>query len=792
MSNENVENPPVDPEKFGEEENEEEWEEVGQWEEEVGVSEQPEADGDEAATAPGTGEESQGQDDWYQQYDDQDYQQNQDYYGDNPDYFDEYRRWSQEGSGSENQEWRSQGRTSGSEAEEERHSFESNRTDDWPDWWADQNQYLPYNEFDGEGGDYMYGTRNSNAEDEEGEDEEGSPEESNGAEEEGSQEQGSKESTSSGKRKKDKLPPVELGKRSFRWFERKILAEQIPNSEENLRRKRLLEKCQMVRKVSKPVVSLFDAKTRETGEKKVSTSAKGSKESVVVGEAVSQISLQESDNQEDEEGSASGTEQEKTFRDYTEHDWAMKNTIDFLTTQGCSDSSARSYGSSLRAMREDADFRLDLYEHQLQHRRNAIGNAQGAPQITDAVRRGAERAVWRAVIDNTKPRFPLPRFILPRHQYLKKVQAQFLGPGSYELDVFEAQTKARKLRMPSTWSGCSRRFPKDAGEDDEDSTGAGGGKGGGATGGTILRDPWKALDEANLRHKYPGNYVPFESTPKNFRKGLGEGDSRVPPNAYNIKSPMEEFISKKTSLRGPYDCYTPSRGIIPYGYYKSQTEEHGRLGPGTYEIRKSLLKEMNDSYNFFKYTFGKAERNKMFGFKAAFDKPLWPKDDPSMPGVGQYDPDIDSIGRDKKQNIAPFKIQSGLKKREVKKPDLTAPDYYFFGKASWTIPPKGASLASVFKSKTPQVMPSKMHRIRKQRNKASNKKLDLEGLGQGYTLEEHYAYDIPTRNTYVLEDCQDGPCKGGPKVDPFAIPGYGVIDGKTPAVQRRGGGCCGF
>lgn len=577
---------------------------------------------------------------------------------------------------------------------------------------------------------------------------------------------------------KIKKPPVELGKRSFRWFERKILGNLFPPKEENLRRKQILEKCQMVRRVSKPLVTLMDAKS------KLSSKDSGLLGPEASSKKASQDSIEEGieDGNEEEEGS----DHSKTFRDYTEREWAIKNTIDFLTSQGCDSTDSRSYRSSLKAQRDEADFRLNLYETQLKRRRNAIGNSQGAPEITAALRRHAERAVWRAVIDNTKPRYPLPKFILPRHKYLKKVQAQFIGPGSYELDVFEKSTKLRQMNLPSTWASCTARFSKDKdGEGDEDGAG---GKGGKAVGGTILLDPWEALDKANMKKKYPGNYIPFESTPKNFRKGFMEGGSRIPPNAYNIKSPMEEFLEKKTSLRGPYDLYTPSRGIIPYGHHKSQNdEEKGRLGPGSYEIRASYVKEFNDPYNYFKGVLGKADRSKMFGFKACFDNPLWPKLDDFSPAVGQYDPDTEAIGQDKEQEMAPFKTQSGLKKKPNKVENMVGPDYYYYYGAGWTVPPKGANLASVFKSKSPQIMPAKMHQVAKERNKACNSKFDLERLADGdYQLEEHYAYDKSYKNTYALEDCKD-PClmpKGGPKVDLFAIPGIDL-----GSVRGAKGGC---
>ncbi len=183
---------------------------------------------------------------------------------------------------------------------------------------------------------------------------------------------------------KKKLPPVELGKRSFRWFERKILGNLFPPKEENLRRKQILEKCQMVRRVSKPLVTIMDAKSKL-----------GSKDSGMLGpDAFSKKASQDSilEGLEDGNDEEEGSDRSKTFRDYTEREWAIKNTIDFLTSQGCDSTDSRSYKSSLKAARDEADFRLNLYETQLKRRRNAIGNSQAAPEITAALRRHAERA----------------------------------------------------------------------------------------------------------------------------------------------------------------------------------------------------------------------------------------------------------------------------------------------------------------------------------------------------------------------------------------------------------------
>lgn len=569
---------------------------------------------------------------------------------------------------------------------------------------------------------------------------------------------------------KKKEGPIEMGKRSFRWFERKILAFQVTPKEENLRRRQLLEKCQLVRKVSKPVVTLFDIKTKSSMDQPRETD---SNPSLVDSQGTGE------EEKADEDTLKTPSHESKSFPAYSDSQWAMKNTIDYLTTQGCGSSGSsqsHQYGASLKAALAEAnDFRLKEYKNRLKRRRVAVGDDSAAPEITENVRRHAERAMWRAVVNNTKPRYPLPRFILPRHRYLKKVQSTFLGPGSYEFDIYEKQMQLKRYRLPSTWSGCSTRFPKETGIE------------GVAAAGAKIIDPWTTLDAANYRYKNPGNYVPFESTPKNFRAFIERG-SKIPPGAYKTQSPMEEFLKKRISSRGPYDCYTPSRSVIPYGYFKThETEDHSRLGPGTYEVRTSLVKEMNDSYNFFKSVFAKADRQKMFGFRAAFNNPLFPPKNDFRPGVGRYNPALDSIGEDHEQEFVPFKTQVGLKTKD-KKRELVAPDYYYYGVGTtWQQPLWGVSCESVFRSKTPKTMTQKDYQVRKERNKATKKTLDLDGMAAGYLPEEHWSLDPSFKHSYALEDCKDEclKVKGGPKVDPYAVPSMGL----GAARLRRGGGC---
>jgi len=310
-----------------------------------------------------------------------------------------------------------------------------------------------------------------------------------------------------------------------------------------------------------------------------------------------------------------------------------------------------------------------------------------------------------------------------------------------------------------------------------------------ANAGARVLDPWTTLDAANYRYKNPGKGIPFESTPCNYRglalmAGPGSG---IPPNAYTFKSPMEEFVQRRPSLRGTYDCYTPSRGVIPYGYYMStKDEEKSRLGPGSYEIRASLVKEKNDSYNSFKGVFAKAHRDSIFGFKAAFDKPLWPRG-AAIPPVGQYEVGKDVIGADRKQNLAPFMCGYHTNK-ELYRPELVAPDYYYYAAGSgWTVPPRGASLASVFRSKTSQIMSERMFKVRKQRNKAVNRIFDTEG--GGHKDEVHFAFDKSFKHDYALEDCPGGPCPGGPRTGYWPVSKDGVTG--TSGVVAQTGKCCG-
>ena len=56
--------------------------------------------------------------------------------------------------------------------------------------------------------------------------------------------------------------------------------------------------------------------------------------------------------------------------------------------------------------------------------------------------------------------------------------------------------------------------------------------------------------------------------------------SGLAPGCYKYIDPLEEFLNKKVSERGPYDCYSGERIVKNK---KALGSTH--LGPGKYEIR---------------------------------------------------------------------------------------------------------------------------------------------------------------------------------------------------------------
>lgn len=188
-------------------------------------------------------------------------------------------------------------------------------------------------------------------------------------------------------------------------------------------------------------------------------------------------------------------------KEYSPGEWALKNAISFLQKAGCK--SPEHSAAPFPEKHMNAKMRNFLKKGGQGHRRReAKGHSTHVPEVTPPMKRRGDRAMWRFIIDNSKPKYPLPRFILPRHRFLKKMEAELVGPGSYELDYYEKQRLKKLQRTPSMYRSCAPRIP----EEKLPSPAA-----------ANVVDPHTSWDAALERMRHPGKVPLFQSTPCNFR-----------------------------------------------------------------------------------------------------------------------------------------------------------------------------------------------------------------------------------------------------------------------------------
>jgi len=391
----------------------------------------------------------------------------------------------------------------------------------------------------------------------------------------------------------------------------------------------------------------------------------------------------------------------------------MMNTLSFLRKLGCPPKKESEVKINLEDKKLDAKIRAFLGEEGPgRKRRDAIPTPGHVPEITDSMRRQAERTFLRTMLDNSRPKFPLARFILPQYRYKKKVEQSMVGPGSYEIDSLYNNARLKRLRsMPSRFKSCSSRFPVDKSRPPACDA---------------ISNSWAKWEIALDHYKHPGKVTMFESAPCNFRnKGLVKGYGSVAPNHYKIKSSIQELLDKRVSKEktlfesGNFDT---CQELLP--------DPGANMGPGTYEIRSSFVKELEDTYGIFKGKMSETPREKMFGFKEAFVHPLWPvKND--LPGPAAYTPyQSENLVQ---EGWAPFGTSAKCRKPIIDEedPTLACCDYYLYANSIKGIKEErkgilGEGWKFNFDSKTPQITPDEKYVGLQIRNKALNHKLDQE------------------------------------------------------------------
>jgi len=310
--------------------------------------------------------------------------------------------------------------------------------------------------------------------------------------------------------------------------------------------------------------------------------------------------------------------------------------------------------------------------------------------VGEAVMRRAERSIWRSTVNTSKPVFPQRTLIYDWYKSIKDKEGTLLGPGAYELD--ESAMEARCKCKFANFGSCRPRFSKE-----KEVLGAG----------TMYHiNAWEKWEQACARCKNPGCFVPFESTPCNWRSKAVHTGSNLAPNLYSLKTFVDELDDRNKVRKVPQRrCYAEARDKICHGYFKTRPIQEG-LGPGTYDPTESMKKRLFSRCNRTKGKFSKLNET--------------PKDDiEELLGPGSYDPFAYIDAR------APAKQAKAAFWRSADKPDpqpytnsrLVAPGYF---RPELCDPPVlGTGIPSVFKSKTLSRPPLHLMAIMNERLKAA-------------------------------------------------------------------------
>ncbi|ERE83034.1 lymphocyte expansion molecule [Cricetulus griseus] len=173
---------------------------------------------------------------------------------------------------------------------------------------------------------------------------------------------------------------------------------------------------------------------------------------------------------------------------------------------------------------------------------------------------------------------------LPHFQYQsmmkeRQQQAHKLGPGSYEFKDFLTQLQQKPQSKRGLLSSGEVRFrglignyypgPGNYGE-----------KG----------NPYTRLEEnAWNRSHSEGLMCKMSSKPHH----LASEGSGLAPGTYNIKSGIENYVTRSTGTRGPYDIFSGERSKpVPYGHFSLQKKK-----PRELMTFKSFVEELNSHDN---------------------------------------------------------------------------------------------------------------------------------------------------------------------------------------------------
>ncbi|XP_021490939.1 ciliary microtubule-associated protein 2 [Meriones unguiculatus] len=185
---------------------------------------------------------------------------------------------------------------------------------------------------------------------------------------------------------------------------------------------------------------------------------------------------------------------------------------------------------------------------------------------------------------------------LPHFQYqaiMKERQQQVhkLGPGSYNFKDFLTQLQEKPQSKRGLLSSGEIRFrglignfypgPGNYGE---------------------RGNPYTRLEEGAWNRSHSEGFMSRMSNkpPPLLHEGSGLG-----PGTYNIRSAIEDYVTRSTSLRGPYDIFSGERSKpVSYGYYSVEKKK-----PRELTNFKSFVEELNSHHNRKRGVFSKYPRD---------------------------------------------------------------------------------------------------------------------------------------------------------------------------------------
>uniref|UniRef100_A0A8C2VH91 Ciliary microtubule associated protein 2 n=1 Tax=Chinchilla lanigera TaxID=34839 RepID=A0A8C2VH91_CHILA len=185
----------------------------------------------------------------------------------------------------------------------------------------------------------------------------------------------------------------------------------------------------------------------------------------------------------------------------------------------------------------------------------------------------------------------LPHFRYEALLKERRLQAQKLGPGSYNLKDFLEELQQKPSSTRGLLSSGETRFSGLVGNY-YPGPGNYGEKG----------NPYTQLEEKAWNRSHAEGLMCKMSNKPHPQSHQGSG---LGPNTYSIKSSIDEYLARSAGTRGPYDIFSGDRSKpLPYGHYSEQKKK-----PRELMNFQSFVEELNSRYKKKHGVFSKLPRN---------------------------------------------------------------------------------------------------------------------------------------------------------------------------------------